>query len=41
MRRLLGCALALAAGIALAQPPAPDALVRDISDDVLASIRQD
>src|SRR6266850_1045447 len=41
MRALLGSALALAAGIALAQPPAPDALVREITDDVLASIRED
>jgi phospholipid transport system substrate-binding protein len=39
MRFLLG--LALAAGLAFAQPPAPDAFVRTITDDVLESVRQD
>ena len=41
MKTVLGLALLLAAGVAAAQPPAPDALVRGITDDVLATMRQD
>ncbi|TMH46611.1 MAG: ABC transporter substrate-binding protein [Betaproteobacteria bacterium] len=41
MKTVLGLALLLAAGVAAAQPPAPDALVRGITDDVLATVRQD
>jgi phospholipid transport system substrate-binding protein len=41
MRKLLGIALLVAAGAALGAPPAPDAMVREITDDVLASVHGD
>jgi phospholipid transport system substrate-binding protein len=41
MSKLLDAALALAAGLAFAQPPAPDAFVKSITDDVLATVRAD
>ena len=41
MKTLLGLGLLVFALLALAAPPAPDAMVRGITDDVLASMRGD
>lgn len=41
MRHVFALILAAAAQLALAQPAAPDALIRNLSDEVLAAIRQD
>lgn len=41
MRHLFALMLAAAAQLALAQPAAPDALIRNLSEEVLAAIRRD
>ena len=41
MKTLLALAPLVCVSLALAAPPAPDAMVREITDDVLASMQGD